>query len=309
MKVEVIMATYNANGFVIEQIESILNQTHSDLRLLIRDDGSSDSTLNDIKKICELDSRVKLIQDDFPSNGVGENFKRLLCHCSADYVFLADQDDVWDHFKIEKLLSHAISNDDNSPLIAYAPGQVTNSILEPTGAVTDDRLRITRLEDLYLMNGGVQGCAMVINKALYTLALEDDFFWYMHDQVLSLYAVTYGKIIFYSESLFKYRQHSTNVLGFNSSGVSNKFKRYFYQVEKSFLINKHTYNMFDIFLKSRSTNLPIGHKKSISSFLTAISGSKKDFFLFAIRKRLSIKHSFLKAIAKVIIVKNLVEIK
>jgi len=309
MKVEVIMATYNANGFVIEQIESILNQTHSDLRLLIRDDGSSDATLDEIRNFCELDARVELIQDDFPSNGVGENFKRLLCHCSADYVFLADQDDVWDDLKIEKLLSYAIANDNYEPLIAYAPGQVVNSILEPTGAVTDDRLRINRLEDLYLMNGGVQGCAMVINKALYTLALEDDFFWYMHDQVLSLYAVSFGKIVFYSETLFKYRQHSANVLGFNSSGISSKFKRYFTQAEKSFLINKHTYNMFETFLKTRSSNLDAAHKKSINSFLMAISGSKKDFFLFGFRERLTIKHSFLKALAKVIIVKNLLEIK
>ena len=100
--ISVAMATFNGEKYIEEQIDSIINQLETIDELIISDDGSSDNTINIIKKYKKSDDRIKLYYG--PKNGVKQNFANAINHCNGKYIFLADQDDVWYDNKIDKVL-------------------------------------------------------------------------------------------------------------------------------------------------------------------------------------------------------------
>ena len=113
-KIDVLMATYNGEKYLREQIDSILNQTYSNINLIISDDCSTDKTQEILKEYEQKDSRVilKLHKERF---GIIKNFEYLLNQVKSDYYMLSDQDDVWLPEKIEK--SFKKLNDENADLV------------------------------------------------------------------------------------------------------------------------------------------------------------------------------------------------
>ena len=100
-KIEILMATYNGEKYIGEQINSIINQTYTNWNLLIRDDGSKDKTLNIIKKYEKMDNRIILIRDNKDNLGFVKNFEELLKISSSELIMFSDQDDVWKKDKIK----------------------------------------------------------------------------------------------------------------------------------------------------------------------------------------------------------------
>ena len=93
-KTAILMATYNGEQYVAEQIDSLLAQTDSDWTLYIHDDGSKDHTQEIISKYAETHDNIVVM--DFPGgNGAKENFFKMMFSVDADYYMLCDQDDVW----------------------------------------------------------------------------------------------------------------------------------------------------------------------------------------------------------------------
>ena len=72
--VDILMATYNGEAFVEEQVQSIINQTYTDWRLLVHDDGSTDKTMEILHRLAEEDERVVVIEDGVQHLGVAKNF-------------------------------------------------------------------------------------------------------------------------------------------------------------------------------------------------------------------------------------------
>ncbi|POZ19605.1 glycosyltransferase family 2 protein [Lelliottia aquatilis] len=310
MIVDVIVATYNGEKYIKEQLTSILNQSYKDIQVLVRDDGSTDNTKKIILELQKTDSRLKFIEDELCPNGVGENFKRLFKKCTSEFVFIADQDDVWDVNKIEVLLTFAKKHfSEDLPCIAYAPGQVVDQNLKSSqNRLTNDSIKIRSLEDMILMNGGIQGCAMVVNRILYETALRNEFFWYMHDQVLSLYAVCFGKIFFYDKPLFKYRQHQSNVLGFNSNTFISRIKKYFSFNRNSFLVNQYSDELFKNFWLCEKSALSYGCKKIFTSYFSSVQ-NKSKFFFFVINYNVCIRKRISTSVIKMLLTKYIIEQK
>ncbi|ONG01419.1 hypothetical protein BWQ95_23300 [Aeromonas hydrophila] len=77
MTVDILLATYNGEKYLPEQINSILSQSFSNFTLYIRDDGSTDSTVNIIESYCSIDSRIKFVIDDIKARSAGKNFFEL----------------------------------------------------------------------------------------------------------------------------------------------------------------------------------------------------------------------------------------
>lgn len=95
-QVVVLLATYNGMPWLPEQVQSILAQEGVDVRLVVRDDGSTDGTLDWLRTAD--DPRIRVLEPGAPSGSAAGNFYRLLTEVrldDADYVALADQDDVW----------------------------------------------------------------------------------------------------------------------------------------------------------------------------------------------------------------------
>ena len=99
--VDVLMATFNGENFVREQIQSIVGQTFSNWRLLVSDDGSSDKTIEIVNSEIAKDARISWANHKSSHLGSYHNFLNLLRSSSASYSMFCDQDDVWNPDKIE----------------------------------------------------------------------------------------------------------------------------------------------------------------------------------------------------------------
>lgn len=99
--VSVVMATYNGEQYIREQLDSIIAQTYPIHELIIQDDCSTDST----PSICrEYEARYPFVRFYENANNLGfnVNFKTASMRATGDFVALSDQDDVWAEDKLEK---------------------------------------------------------------------------------------------------------------------------------------------------------------------------------------------------------------
>ena len=132
--VSVIMPTYNASKYLADSIESILNQTYTNLELLITDDCSSDETQNILQKYAQKDSRVKVeyLKDNFgPAIARNHSIERA----KGRYIAFCDSDDRWMPEKLEKQIAHMTRKDCalccSSYLICDENNQVTGINISP----------------------------------------------------------------------------------------------------------------------------------------------------------------------------------
>jgi len=206
--VEVLMSTHNGEKYVAQQVDSILRQSHRNLRLLVRDDGSTDGTLDQLARI--EDPRVLVRQGE--RLGLPQAFFQLLDESGddADYWSLADQDDVWLPDKVGRAVQMLAPYD--GPAMCCTRVQVT-----------DDNLRPLYRHELpqrgpSFANALVQnialGCTTVINRAARELLLHrwpDD--CVMHDAWIYLVVAGTGTVVYDDEVQVLYRQHGGNTVG------------------------------------------------------------------------------------------------
>src|SRR5687768_7806689 len=101
--ISVCMATKNGETYIAEQLDSILPQLGATDELIISDDSSSDTTVKIIQSY--NDHRIKLIQNHH-LKGIARNFEISLQASKGDFIFLADQDDVWVDGKVKVMLNY-----------------------------------------------------------------------------------------------------------------------------------------------------------------------------------------------------------
>lgn len=220
--VAIIMATYNGEEYVSEQIDSILASTYQDFKLFIYDDGSGDNTLAILRRYAELyPSKITFCRNE--SNlGVTANFLQALARTTADYIMFCDQDDVWKPNKITvtlRRLRHMEAQlGKNTPLAVFTDTVIVDSRLNTlkSSFFRSSHLnpRKTDLPHL-LMENKLIGCTVMVNAALritlqsYPIPNDAKF----HDWWVALIASAMGKIGYVNEGTVLYRQHSVNVVG------------------------------------------------------------------------------------------------
>lgn len=101
--VSVVMATYNGERFLREQMDSILAQTYPISEIIVQDDGSTDATLDIIKDYAAQHKNIRLFQNEH-NLGYNLNFETAAKRATGDLIAIADQDDVWFPEKIERLV-------------------------------------------------------------------------------------------------------------------------------------------------------------------------------------------------------------
>lgn len=101
-KAVILLSTYNGEAYIKEQLESLLSQTYRNLEIAIRDDGSTDRTVEIIEGF--QDDRIRLERGG--NVGYPEGFFQLLLNNpEGDYFFFCDQDDKWRKDKVERAVS------------------------------------------------------------------------------------------------------------------------------------------------------------------------------------------------------------
>ena len=247
--ITVLVAAYNGEAYIREQMDSILAQSQGGIHIVVSDDCSSDRTPEILEEYCaRYPGRVTAIRREKPSElaraetkpgaavagreqagaeeftacGYGGSVKDHLpvAAAEADYFMLSDQDDVWLPQKAEKLLMCMQELE-----AGLKPG--TPALAHSDLAVVDESLRVvahsffkyqkisperTALPQLLVQNN-VTGGAVMINRPMLELLKDLPQVCLMHDAWLALLASCFGAIGWVKEPLYLYRQHGSNTLG------------------------------------------------------------------------------------------------
>ena len=239
-KIDILLATYNGEKYLEAQLDSILNQTYSNFRLLISDDCSSDNTQKILKEYEKKDNRIQLFFQE-KNLGVMKNFEFLLENVKNDYYMFSDQDDIWKKEKIEKSLKKLLET--NSDLV-YTDLEVVDENLNVTypsywklKGIYNKIKKYNNFESLYL-NNFVTGCTMISKSKLIkdVLPLPNTSKYVLHDYWIPLIISQKGKIAYIEEPLIKYRQHKNNKIGSKKRSDELKsldeIRKLFIQVKK-----------------------------------------------------------------------------
>ncbi len=219
-RLEVVLPTYNGALYLEAQLASIHAQSLRPERIFLRDDGSTDGT---VELIQELQQRYGDWLQVLPSAtklGCTSNVNALLQATTAPYVALADQDDYWLPDKLQtafRQLQHleAIHRSE-TPLLVHSDLELVDADLCSLRLRYWRKQRLhpqrTALRDLALTNV-VTGCTVLVNRSLLDQALPIPPEALMHDWWLALVASARGRLEVVSPPGVLYRQHRANVLG------------------------------------------------------------------------------------------------
>jgi len=224
-KIDVLLATYNGEKYLKEQIESILNQTYKNIHLIISDDNSKDGT-PEILKQYEKDERITVYFQE-QNLGYVRNFEFLLKQVQSDYYMLSDQDDIWLPEKIEK--SMETLKRENADFVfgdLEVVDENLNTIYESFGDFMLLNRKIKKCINTYEVNylyNCVTGCTVLSKKQFlkYILPIPNNSKYLIHDYWMALMVALNGKLVYMPEKYIKYRQHGNNQVG--TDKISHKF--------------------------------------------------------------------------------------
>jgi glycosyltransferase involved in cell wall biosynthesis len=218
---DVLLPTYQGARYLPEQLDSILAQSRPGLRILVRDDASSDATPAVLADYAARHPEIVQIDDHRAGLGACGSFVALLERSDADYICFCDQDDVWLPDRLNRMLTRMREIQQQfgaeMPLLVHSdlvvvdaslgllhPSFCAYQHLDPLGGGTLPRL---------LVQNVVTGCAAMINRALARRARPIPPEAVMHDWWLALVAAAVGRIGWLAEPTVLYRQHEANRVG------------------------------------------------------------------------------------------------
>ncbi len=201
--ISVVIATYNGERYIYQQMQSILSQVGADAEIIVTDNGSFDNTINIIAAL--KDERVKIMQYA-KTKSVKDNFENGLMHAQGDMIFLSDQDDIWLPEKV-KVMAEALKIYDlavSDCKIIDAEGRVIkNSFFsfKNSGAGIIKNL----VSNTYI------GSCMAFKKSMLGIALPFPEDVPLHDIWLGFVGNLFFKPVFIKQALILYRRHGNNV--------------------------------------------------------------------------------------------------
>jgi len=210
--ISIIMATYNGEKYICQQIDSILNQTYQNFELIIGDDCSKDSTVQIAEKYAAEDKRISIIKNE-KNLGFKKNFENLLNHTKGKFIALSDQDDIWTPDHLEVLIKNIGEHDlacSNAALVD-ADGNSMNSTMKDIMRNNDFQHDQNSIRIHLMHYNFVQGSTCLITPELVKKTLPIPENVQFHDWWIGLCAAFSKGIIYIDKPLLFYRQHGSNV--------------------------------------------------------------------------------------------------
>ena len=282
------MATYNGQKYLVEQLDSIINQTYHNWNLLIRDDNSTDKTLEIIQNYHKKDKRIKILKDNKGNLGIVRNFEELLKSSESEFIMFSDQDDIWVENKLDMYLK-MIEKIKNKGFMIHSDAILfdknKSNILKDTFI---SKKAINRGLENVFFNYFVQGATILISKEIKNFILPFPKEVYLHDRYIHLISELFFERIFVNKALIYYRQHGDNQIGAKNTIRELLSKRYFDErdrqlikviynkygslltedkkklIEEYFKITDIKKNRFNRFLNLKKSKINIPLKKQIS---------------------------------------------
>lgn len=226
----VLLPVYNGEQFLAEQLNSILSQTHKNIRIMMRDDGSSDHSSAILAEYAaRYPQQIRMVRDDMGNLGAAAGFSLLMQlalslidtqqeQCPV-YFALADQDDVWHPEKLETCLQRLLLEESATPglpLLIHSDLKVVDKVgaeLAPSLMRFQGLNPEHRTFPAQLVSNTVTGCTTLMNRPLLEKALPVPPQAMMHDWWLSLVASCFGRLCYINAAQVDYRQHGRNTIG------------------------------------------------------------------------------------------------
>lgn len=227
--ISVCLASYQGERFIEQQLLSILAQLSEHDELIISDDGSTDDTVAIVNQL--NDSRI-IWAGIGGRLGAVKNFERALQRVSGQYVFLADQDDVWLPGKVnacKAALEHNVLVVTDCKVVDEQLNEIASSFfqLRKSGAGFMKNLMINS----YL------GCCTAFRRELLDIALPIPANTPMHDMWFGLLAECKGDTCFLAQPYILYRRHQSNVTQLAGQSRFSRFQQFQYRLLLLYLIS------------------------------------------------------------------------
>lgn len=272
--IQVLLACYNGEGYLPQQLLSLRRQDDPAFSVLLQDDGSTDQTPALLQ--AAADEGFHLAKDGGRHLGAAGNFLSLLAQCTADYAALCDQDDVWHPGRLSRCRqameqAEALRGAD-TPILVHSDAR----LVDGNGSTLHGSFfahqgwdgSATSLQRLLVQNN-VTGCTLMINAALRRLVVAHAPAegLHMHDWFIALTAAAFGQIVFIPEPLVDYRQHSVNVMGASRAGLLRRACQALGQWQKGKARIALTYANARTFRQAYGNELPPAARQAVDGYL------------------------------------------
>lgn len=278
-KVVVLLSTYNGGAYLAEQLESLSAQCNVDVEIIVRDDGSTDETVDILN---EWQSRGALKWYTGDNMGSAGSFMDLLYNApDADFYAFCDQDDVWLPDKLQRAVKMIKENGSvNVPSLYFSAQTLVDSDKNVIGYNIPDRL-FTFGESL--LRNPAAGCTMVFGRKFRRLIVrERPDYVHMHDMWLYMVCLAVGGVpLFDPTPTMLYRQHSKNVVGCNQTFLQKTLRRF-----RMFLDGKDSIRMktCEQLLKCYSKDMPERHVDILNCIMAYRTSVKNKFKLLCFKE-------------------------
>ena len=218
--VDILAAVFNGGNYLDELLASLEAQEHRTWRLWVRDDGSTDETVDIVRRHATVDPRIVLLDASGDRLGPTAGFGWLLQRAPADsrYVMFADQDDVWLPTKVARTLAamRLAEAAEAGPVLVHTDLTVVDDrlcVIDPSfwqyADVNPDSVSLRRLT----VQNVVTGATVMLNRPLRELVGRVPPAAVYHDWWCACVAAAFGRIVAVPEATILYRQHAANAVG------------------------------------------------------------------------------------------------
>lgn len=213
------MTTFNGELYLEEQLQSIINQTYTEWRLIINDDGSQDRTISIIEKYMHEDSRILGVHKNDRPRGAYNNYFSLIDYAKKKYeskfgyYFYCDQDDIWMKDKIEREISVLSFR---KMAVCYSDVEFINYEGKKIGLRASQlrKMNVGNKYDFLFVFRYMLGTSMAHDKEIWNMIQIPPIFEkneIKHDQYIRKIGALLGEIVYIPEPLVMYRRHANNV--------------------------------------------------------------------------------------------------
>ena len=214
-RVQILLSAYNGEKYIETQLDSILAQTWENLEILVRDDGSTDGTLEILSRYEREHPEVTVYREK--NIGLVQSFLRLLTYSDADYIGFSDQDDYWLPEKVARA-AEKLAPCTGPALYCSNQKLVDDDLRELPGETVPE-------PEPGFANAVIEsmctGCTVLMNRELRDVIVKrgipEHAIW--HDWWCYLVATYLGTMIFDKNAYILYRQHGDNQLGSSRSAL------------------------------------------------------------------------------------------
>ncbi len=249
--ISVAMTTYNGSKYIFQQLDSLNKQSKKVDEVIIVDDASTDDTVNIVNDYIEKNNLINwhLVRNTV-NHGYIYSFKKSISKTSGDYIFLCDQDDIWDKNKIKEMVDILDSNSniltlncsfqkffqDNNAIKYQKRLFSSNNNLIRKNIKKNDCVSIC-LKRVLTYNIS-PGCTCVFRSELKNIFLSCNLN-VPHDWLLNVIAAQQSGLYFYNKELIQYRIHSANTIGLNRQTSCEK------RMESCYIFMREHVEMFN----------------------------------------------------------------